>query len=72
MMDTEPMNESKTIEYSELTNGAERETCAVCGMVANLDPFLHAQRYGHQPEVVRDGVTYRFSKFTSAFTWKVA
>lgn len=27
-----------------------RETCAVCGMVANVDPALHAERYGHRPE----------------------
>lgn len=64
--------QNNQIEYSELMANAEREICVRCGMVANVDPFLHTTRYGHLPEVVRDGVTYRFSQHTAAFTWKVA
>lgn len=61
-----------TVEMSELNANAEREICTYCGMVANIDPFLHMQRYGHRPVVLRDGVEYRFSNYTAAFTWKVA
>lgn len=32
-----------------------RELCTRCGMVANIDPWLHASRYRHQPTVIRDG-----------------
>lgn len=27
-------------------------SCSRCGMVANRDPWLHADRYGHQPEFI--------------------
>lgn len=26
--------------------------CLICGMVGNVDPWLHRDRYGHQPEVM--------------------
>ena len=29
--------------------------CAVCGMVANLDPWFHQQRYRHRPVIVENG-----------------
>jgi hypothetical protein len=45
-----------------------RETCVICGMVANIDPSLHAERYAHTPEVIRDGQRFRFSFQTYAFT----
>lgn len=48
-----------------------RESCAVCGMVANLDPSLHHQRYRHLPRVRRDGELWEFSYRTYAFTQKV-
>lgn len=38
-----------------------KESCVICGMVANVDPALHTERYGHVPEVIRDGVRRRFS-----------
>jgi hypothetical protein len=44
-----------------------RETCTVCSMVANVDPSLHAERYGHTPEVRRDGKVYRFDWQTYTF-----
>ena len=44
-----------------------RETCVVCGMVANVDPSLHTERYGHAPEVRRDGRRYRFDFQTYTF-----
>lgn len=46
------------------------EICVRCGMVANVDPWFHAQRYGHQPAVVRDGVAYEHDG-GGAFTVKV-
>ncbi|WP_165689214.1 hypothetical protein [Mycobacteroides abscessus] len=46
------------------------ETCIRCGMVANVDPWFHAERYGHQPAVVRDGVAYEHDG-GGAFTVKV-
>lgn len=33
-----------------------RETCLICGMVANLDPTLHEERYEHAPRVKRGNV----------------
>lgn len=48
-----------------------RETCVVCGMVANVDPSLHTERYGHRPEVVRDGVRLRFDFHTYTFRLRV-
>lgn len=50
---------------------AVRETCIICGMVANLDPSLHTDRYSHRPEVIRNGQRLRFSFHTYAFTEKV-
>ena len=44
-----------------------RETCVKCGMVANVDPSLHHERYGHRPEVIRNGRLYRFSYYGYRF-----
>lgn len=38
-----------------MTRYDNRETCVICGMIANVDPWLHAERYAHEPEVVRYG-----------------
>jgi hypothetical protein len=27
----------------------EAKVCCICGMLANVDPFLHEERYGHAP-----------------------
>jgi hypothetical protein len=32
------------------------ERCIICGMVANVDPWLHQIRYRHIPMVRRDGL----------------
>lgn len=44
------------------------ERCTVCGMIANVDPSLHAERYAHIPRVRRDGVELEFDFGTYAFT----
>lgn len=44
-----------------------RESCTRCGMVANVDPSLHAERYGHDPVVRRDGVELEFDWETYTF-----
>jgi hypothetical protein len=46
----------------------EREVCMVCGMVANLDPGLHSERYAHPPVVKRNGRLWRFSFYTYSFS----
>lgn len=33
-----------------------RIPCSVCGMVANVDPWLHEERYGHSPSIRVDGL----------------
>jgi hypothetical protein len=38
-----------------------RETCLHCGMVANVDPNLHAERYEHEPTVRRGRVLFRWN-----------
>lgn len=50
----------KTIDGHE-ADPATIEICTRCGMVANLDPWTHTERYGHAPEVVRDGIAFRFN-----------
>jgi hypothetical protein len=35
-----------------------KETCILCGMVANVDPWTHQERYRHVPKVIRDGVVH--------------
>jgi hypothetical protein len=52
-----------------------REECVKCGLTANLDPSLHTERYGHVPEVIRDGRLHRFDFSTYTFqptNWDVA
>lgn len=52
-----------------------REECVKCGMIANIDPSLHTERYAHVPEVIRDGVLHRFDFSTYTFQptqWEVA
>ena len=44
-----------------------REQCLRCGMVANLDPECHHERYGHRPVVERDGDRLRFDYGTNSF-----
>ena len=48
------------------------EQCAICGLVANVDPSLHRQRYRHTPEVWRDGRRLRFDWHTYTFRIAVA
>lgn len=45
-----------------------RETCTICGMVANVDPSLHTERYGHKPRVIRDGIRLEFDFHTYSFS----
>jgi hypothetical protein len=48
-------------EWAQIRAAADPvETCSTCGMVANLDPSLHTERYGHVPTVIRDGVPHVF------------
>lgn len=54
--------------FSPLTG--QDEICIRCGMVANVDPWFHAQRYDHQPAVIRDGVAYEHDG-GGAFTVRV-
>jgi hypothetical protein len=49
-----------------------RETCIRCGLTANADPSLHAERYGHTPAVWRDGKVYEFDFASYAFTKELA
>lgn len=35
-----------------------RLSCSHCGMVANVDPWLHTTRYGHVPTIRLRGVTF--------------
>ncbi|MFA0809363.1 hypothetical protein [Microbulbifer epialgicus] len=37
------------------TNIENVENCIECGMAANIDPWLHEERYKHPPVVLRDG-----------------
>lgn len=48
-----------------------REKCTHCGMVANVDPSEHAERYGHTPRVRRDEDLLDFDFTTYAFTKSV-
>lgn len=48
-----------------------REICKRCGMVANVDPSLHHERYAHLPVVLRDGTFYEFSYHTYTFSRKI-
>ena len=48
-----------------------KEKCMRCGLVANLDPRLHAERYGHDPTVWLDGRAYVFDWSTYAFVQEV-
>ena len=61
----------KSMAGDEVTDLSTVETCARCGMVANLDPWLHAERYGHQPQVWRDGQVLVHNGY-GAFTRKGA
>lgn len=38
---------------------AARLPCSRCGMIANVDPWLHEKRYGHKPTVTVAGVVFR-------------
>ena len=38
-----------------------KEICTFCGMVANIAPSDHMERYGHAPTVWRNGREYQFS-----------
>lgn len=60
----------KTMSGQEASPEAT-EICARCGMVANLDPWLHTERYGHRPEVIRAGARLRFSLQTARFSERV-
>ena len=46
---------------------AQREPCVRCGMTANLDPSLHAERYDHNPAVWRDGRVVEFCWHSYSF-----
>lgn len=47
------------------------ERCVTCGMIANLDPSLHHQRYRHLPRVRRNGKLLQFDYRTYAFTREI-
>lgn len=32
--------------------------CCKCGMIANVDPWLHTERYGHRPVIKWEGKEY--------------
>lgn len=38
------------------TKTATAKLCIHCGMVGNVDPWFHAERYGHEPVIILDGV----------------
>lgn len=44
-----------------------RIPCALCGMIITVSPAFHAERYGHSPETIIDGVRRRFSFEAFAF-----
>jgi hypothetical protein len=48
-----------------------RETCVRCGMVANIDPAFHEERYGHRPAVRRDGQLFEFNPGSNLFDVEV-
>jgi len=39
---------------------AHNATCTRCGMLALRDPWLHRERYRHDPEFMQDGQLMRF------------
>ena len=44
-----------TMSTATARPSSTREACILCGMVANVDPWLHASRYRHEPQIIRDG-----------------
>ena len=40
----------RTPARRETVDGQPPTSCTRCGMIANVDPVLHEQRYGHTPE----------------------
>lgn len=61
--------------YGELTHAelvALREAahpCLRCGMLADIDPVWHAERYGHRPLYRDETGTWEF--FPDTMTWVV-
>lgn len=48
-MNNETYGEISREELADLRLHAQR--CDICGMLATVDPVLHASRYGHEPRV---------------------
>jgi len=54
------MEEDRTMNTNTETFDAHNAKCIRCGMLALRDPWLHAERYGHQPQFQRDGKVFQF------------
>jgi hypothetical protein len=54
-------------QHRTLPDDGKGIKCDLCGMIANLDPGFHAERYDHLPEITVDGVRKRWSFETYAF-----
>ncbi len=52
-------------ELAELRKQAHK--CLRCGMLADVDPVLHASRYGHRPQYRDEQGTWEF--FPNTMTW---
>lgn len=62
--------------FGEITDGELAELrksshlCIRCGMLADVDPVLHASRYGHRPAYRDDQGTWEYWPRTR--TWTLA
>jgi hypothetical protein len=54
----------------EQATSVERIPCAICGLIANVDPSFHTERYGHIPVINIDGQLVRFDFQTYTFRQK--
>lgn len=68
------MKTCKNDTYGEITEAEHQalrsiaRPCLACGMLANVDPVLHASRYEHRPRYRDDQGTWEFWPRTMAWT----
>ena len=63
----------QTDTYGEITREtlnnlrANAHSCIRCGMLADVDPMFHQNRYGHIPAYRADGITWEWDD--TSYTW---
>lgn len=68
------MKTCKNYTYGEITEAEHQalrdaaHPCLTCGMLANVDPVLHATRYAHRPRYRDAEGTWEFWPRTMAWT----